>query len=122
MTRRTSKAAAAPKAAAAAETPAPPVSGALAALETTLAAIYTRMNDVLMAAYDAQALSGLLDSLHDAGFEEASKAHDNAEQRRWWEQAGYIARMLDRLGSELQANGEAIETALADLKYGRAPQ
>jgi hypothetical protein len=91
----------------------------LAALDVTLDGIGRRMKDVLMAAYDAQTLASLLDMVHDDGSYEASKGYDNPDQRRWWEQVAYIARTLERLGEELQANGEAIESALADLKHGR---
>jgi uncharacterized protein YukE len=122
MTRRAvHKAAAAPKTAAAAETPASATSGPLAALAATLDGIDTRMNDVMMAAYDAESLAGLLDGLHDEGYRAGSITKDDW-QKRWWSQAGYIARTLERVATELEANAQAIETALADLKHGRAPQ
>jgi hypothetical protein len=84
------------------------------------AVIDARMNDVMMAAYGAQNLASLLEMVSGDGFKEAS-ARDNYWHKRWWGQAEYISRTLERLGDELQANGEAIETALADIKYGRAP-
>jgi hypothetical protein len=89
-------------------------------LHSALEGIDTRMTDVMMAAYDAQSLASLLDTVCTDGFGEASGT-DDYWHKRWWEQAGYIARTLERLGDELQANGEAIETAVADIKYGRPP-
>jgi hypothetical protein len=83
--------------------------------------IGTRMTHVLMAAYDAQNLASLLDTVHGDGFQEASRRGDYW-QKRWWEQAAYIGRTLERLGEELETNGEAIEVALGDLKHGRAPR
>jgi hypothetical protein len=82
--------------------------------------ISRRMNDVLIAAHDAQALAVLLDSVQDHGYFDANRT-DNSWQMKWWAQAGYISRTLERLGEELQANGEAIDAALADIRHGRAP-
>jgi hypothetical protein len=90
--------------------------GPLAVLES----IDARMGEVMMAAYDAKNLASLLEMVSRDGFKEAS-AKDNYWHKKWWEQAEYISRTLERLGEELQANGEAIETALGDIKYGRAP-
>jgi hypothetical protein len=51
-------------------------------------------------------------------FKEASRT-DDYWSKKWWQQAEYIARVLERLGDELQANGEAIELVLRDIKHGR---
>ena len=77
-----------------------------------------RMSDVMMAACDAQNLASLLEAVSAEGFKEASRT-DDYRSKKWWQQAEYIARVLERLGDELQANGEAIELALRDIKHGR---
>lgn len=51
-------------------------------------------------------------------FKEASRT-DDYWSKKWWQQAEYIARVLERLGDEPQANGEAIELVLRDIKRGR---
>ena len=122
MTRRAvHKGAAAPETVAAAETPTPATSGPLAALTATLDGIGTRMNDVLMAACDVENLAGLLETLSDTGYSNASAINDEWNMK-WWARAEYIHRTLERVAADLEANGQAIEKALADLKHGRAPQ
>ena len=80
--------------------------------------IDNRMGVVMMAACDAQNLASLLEAVSAEGFKEASRT-DDYRSKKWWQQAEYIARVLERLGDELQANGEAIELALRDIKHGR---
>ena len=80
--------------------------------------IDNRMTDVMMAAYDAQNLASLLEAVTGDGYKEASRT-DDYWHKKWWEQAAYIGRVLERLGDELQANGEAIELALGDIKHRR---
>ncbi len=82
-----------------------------------LDAISKRMDYVMMASYDAQNLAGLLETLSGVGYRNALAAKDEWQQK-WWERATYLASTLERLGEELQSNGEAIETALYAIGKG----
>ena len=84
-----------------------------------LDAISKRVSDVMMASYDAQNLAGLLETLSGVGYRNALAAKDEWQQK-WWERAAYVASTLERLGEELQSNGEAIETALYAIGKGGA--
>lgn len=84
-----------------------------------LDAISRRMDDVMMASHDAQNLAGLLETLSGVGYRNALAAK-NEWQQKWWERATYVAGALERLGEELQSNGEAIETALYAIGKGGA--
>jgi hypothetical protein len=84
-----------------------------------LDAISKRMDYVMMASHDAQNLAGLLETLSGVGYRNALAAKDEWQQK-WWERATYVASTLERLGEELQSNGEAIETALYGIGKGGA--
>ena len=84
-----------------------------------LDAISKRVGAVMMASYDAQNLAGLLETLSGVGYRNALAAKDEWQQK-WWERAAYVASTLERLGEELQSNGEAIETALYAIGKGAA--
>ena len=77
------------------------------------------MNDVMLAAFDVKKLGGLLDTLSGTGFKSALAAKDDW-QEQWWSQATYLAGALEQLAAELKTNGEAIETALHEIRRGRA--
>jgi hypothetical protein len=109
-TTSTARRATAAKATVAVEQPAP-IGG--------LDAISKRMDYVMMASHDAQNLAGLLETLSGVGYRNALAAKDEWQQK-WWERATYLASTLERLGEELQSNGEAIETALYAIGKGGA--
>ena len=73
------------------------------------------MNDVMLAACYVGNLGGLLETLSGTGLESAFAAKDDWQQQ-WWSQAGYLAHALEQLAAELKVNGEAIETALHDIR------
>ena len=64
-----------------------------------------------------RALLRLLETLSGVGYRNALAAKDEWQQK-WWERATYLASTLERLGEELQSNGEAIETALYAIGKG----
>jgi hypothetical protein len=79
------------------------------------------MNDVMLAAIHVGNVGGLLETLSATGYSSACAANDDWSQQ-WWSQATYLAHALDQFAAELKANGEAIETALSELRHGRAAQ
>jgi hypothetical protein len=65
-------------------------------------------------------LAGLLETLADKGFSNASAAKDDW-QMRWWEQAQCLATMLERAATEMKAEADAIYSIVYDIQHrGRA--
>ena len=61
-------------------------------------------------------MAGLLETLADKGFSNASAAKDDW-QMRWWEQAQCLASMLERAATEMKADADAIYSIVYDIRH-----
>jgi len=75
--------------------------------------IDSHLNEIMMHAFDAKEIAGLLEGLSDSGYSEAhSKGDVDWWHKKWWGQASYVARTLERTATELQRDAEELETLL----------
>ena len=81
----------------------------------SLEEIGKRVGELEMVAHNARNLAGLLETLSEVAYSNASIVNDEW-QMKWWERAGYVADLLIRHAADLDGHSEAIERALSAIK------